>query len=61
MVDNNGKKITLEESNVENDKTLMAIYNINKDKLNGVLDLGGIPYPSISIAKLSIYHYIFIN
>ena len=68
MVDSSDKKITLEESNVENVKSLMAIYNLNEDKLNGVLDLGGIPYPRISIAKPSIYNnirmlwnYIFIN
>ena len=35
----------------------MAIHNLNEDKLNGVLDLGGIPYPSITIAKSSAIRY----
>ena len=57
MVDNNGKKVTLEANNLENNKSSISIHNLNEDKLNGVLDLGGIPYPSIAIVKLSIIRH----
>ena len=50
---NNYKKVSLEANNLENNKSLMAIHNLNEDKLNDVLDLGGIPYPSIAISKPS--------
>ena len=50
MVDNNGKKVTLEANNLENNKSSISIHNLNEDKLNGVLDLA---YPNIAIAKLS--------
>ena len=33
--------------------TLMAIHNLNEDKLKGILELGGFPYPSIAITNPS--------
>ena len=54
---NNYKKVSLEANNLENNKSLIAIYNLNEDKLNGVLDLGGISYLSIAIAKSSTIRY----
>ena len=51
MVDNNGNKVELDASNTGNTGTLMAIHNLNEKKLNGVLDLGGFPVPSIAITN----------
>ena len=58
MVDNQtGEKVTFDvqpvETSLPTNNTLMAIHNLNEDKLNGVLDLGGFPYPSIAITKPS--------
>ena len=47
----NGKDITLEVSDLGNKGTLMALHNISEDKLNGVLELNGIPVPSIAITN----------
>ena len=52
MVNNEtGEKVELETSDVGNTGTLMAIHNLSEDKLNGVLDLGGFPVPSIAITS----------
>lgn len=54
MVDNTtGEKVTLDASNTGNTGTLMAIHNLNEDKMKGILELGGFPYPSIAITKPS--------
>ena len=41
----------LEASNLENNKSLISMHNINEDKLNDVLDLGGMEYRSVAITK----------
>ena len=54
MVDNEtGEKVTLETTPIGNG-TLMAITNMSENKLNGILDLGGFPVPSIAITNPSI-------
>ena len=50
---NSGKKVTFNASNVENNKNLLAIHNLNEDKLKGILELGGFPVPSIAITDTS--------
>ena len=55
MVDNEtGEKVTLDVSNTGNTGTLMAIHNLNEDKLKGILELGGFPVPSIAITNPDI-------
>ena len=54
MVDNNGKEVTLETSDVGTHGTLMAIRNINEGELRGMLELDGIPVPSIAITNPNI-------
>jgi len=52
MVDNEtGEKVTLDATPVGNG-TLMAITNMSENKLNGILDLGGFPVPSIAVTDL---------
>jgi len=51
MVDNEGNKVTLDASNTGNTKTLMAIHNLNEDKMKGILELGGFPVPSIAVTN----------
>ena len=46
-----GKDVTLETSDAGTHGNLMAIHNLNETKFNGILDLGGFPYPSIAITK----------
>ena len=59
MIDNNGDKVTFETSQVpttlpvSDDRTLMAIHNLNEDKFKGVIELGGFPVPSIAITNPS--------
>ena len=49
MVDNKGNEVALETSGAGTHNSLMAIHNLTSDKLNGILDLGGFPVPSIAI------------
>lgn len=51
MIDKKGNKITLEAESGSSDRTLLAIHNLNAEKLEGVLELGGFPVPSIAIAN----------
>lgn len=53
MVDNKGNEVTLEASEAGTHGTLMAIRNINEGELRGMLELGGIPVPSIAITDPS--------
>ena len=53
LQDSKGNAVTLETSNIGNTGTLMAMHNISEDKFNGVLDLDGIPVPSIAITNPS--------
>ena len=41
---------------IEETKDLIAIHNINEDKLKGVLELGGFPVPSIAVIKAEDGH-----
>ena len=51
MVDNQtGEKVTFDATEEQNG-TLMVLHNLTEDKLNGVLDLGGIPSPSIAVTN----------
>ena len=54
MVDNNGNKVTLEATEEGNSGTLMVLHNLGEDKFNGVLDLGGIPVPSLAVTNPNI-------
>ena len=49
VVDDKGNEVTLETSDAGSHNSLMAIHNLTSDKLNGILDLGGFPVPSIAI------------
>ena len=49
MVDAKGNEVALETSNAGTHNSLMAIHNLSADKLNGILELGGFPVPSIAI------------
>lgn len=51
LIDNKGKKVKLEASEVGNTKTLMAIHNLSEEKMKGILELGGFPVPSIAITN----------
>lgn len=53
MVDNQGNKVTLEASETGSTRNLMAIHNLNESKLFGVLELGGLAYPSIAVTDPS--------
>ena len=53
MVDHKGNEVTLEASDVGTHGTLMAIRNINEGELRGMLDINGIPVPSIAITDPS--------
>ena len=44
---------------VESTKNLIAVHNLNEDKLNKALELGGFPMPSIAITKADIGHQGF--
>ena len=57
MLDNKGKKVTLEGETGNSDKTLLALHNLNEDKLKGILELGGIPVPSIAITNPNIVNH----
>ena len=41
---------------VEETKDLIAVHNLSQEKLEGDLDLGGIPMPSIAVTKADIGH-----
>lgn len=49
LQDSNGNDVTLETSETGTHGTLMAIHNLTEDKMKGVLELGGFPFPSIAI------------
>lgn len=51
LEDSNGNEVKLETSDTGNTGTLMAIHNLNSDKLNGILDLGGFPSASIAVTN----------
>lgn len=51
LQDSNGKDVKLDTSTTGTTGTLMAIHNLNQEKLSGILELGGFPYPSIAITK----------
>lgn len=58
MVDNStGEKVTLDVSDTGNTGTLMAIHNLNEDKLKGILELGGFPVPSIAVTNPNIINH----
>lgn len=39
---------------IDSDKSLMVIHNLGEKKMNGILDLGGIPVPSIAVTDPNI-------
>ena len=49
IVDNKGNEVVLETSEAGTHNSLMAIHNLSADKMNGILELGGFPVPSIAI------------
>lgn len=53
MIDDEGKDVELQASDVGTHGTLMAIRNIGEAELRGILELGGIPVPSIAITNPS--------
>lgn len=53
LQDSNGNDVTLETSETGTHGTLMAIHNLTEDKMKGILELGGFPFPSIAIMKES--------
>ena len=57
LVDNKGNDVRLDVSDVGNTGTLMAIHNLNAEKLNGIIDLGGFPVPSIAITNPDIVNH----
>ena len=63
MVDNNGYKVTFEVSEVEtdlpirDDAKLMVLHNLGEGKMNGIMELNGIPSPSIAITDPSIVNH----
>lgn len=48
-------KFSLKES-VEETKDLIAVHNVSEDGLQGALDLGGLPSPSIAITRDNMGH-----
>jgi len=48
-VDSKGNEVVLETSEAGTHNSLMAIHNLSAEKLNGILELGGFPVPSIAI------------
>lgn len=54
----NEKKFSV-SAPVEKKGNLVAIHNLNADKLNKSLDLGGMPMPSIAITKVDMEHKNF--
>lgn len=44
---------------VEETKDLVALHNLNTNKLNKVIDLGGFPMPSIAVTRTDIPHTNF--
>lgn len=44
---------------VEETKNLIAVHNLSAEKLDGNLELGGIPMPSIAVTKADIGHTDF--
>lgn len=61
MVDKeSGEKVTFNATPVQSqlpidsDKSLMVIHNLGEKKMNGILDLGGIPVPSIAVTDPNI-------
>lgn len=53
MVDNNGNDVFFQTSEEGSHGTLMAIRNIGENELRGMMELGGIPVPSIAITDPS--------
>lgn len=53
MIDNQGNEVKLNASEVGTHGSLMAIRNINERELWGMLELNGIPVPSIAITDPS--------
>lgn len=41
---------------VEQTKTLIAVHNLGGEQLEGILDLGGLPCPSIAVIKAGMEH-----
>lgn len=59
-IENNGSSVRFSLSvPVEESKNLIAVHNLNADKLLKALDLGGMPMPSIAIAKAEGGHEDF--
>ena len=61
MVDNStNKEITFDTTElspnipIRDDKKLMTMHNLSESKLKGILELGGIPVPSIAITNPNI-------
>lgn len=53
MVDNStGEKVTLEVADIGTTGNLMVLHNMGENKLNGILDLDGIPVPSLAITDV---------
>lgn len=54
----NGKNSTRFQAKapIEEAKNLIAVHNINEDKLYGALELGGFPMPSIAVTKSGDSH-----
>ncbi len=51
LQDSEGNDVTLEISDTGTHGDLMVMHNLTEPKLNGVLDLGGLPAPSIAISS----------
>ena len=51
--------VQFSDRDVEQTRELVALHNLSEEKLNKVLELGGIPMPSLAITKASIGHTNF--
>ena len=54
MVDNKGNEVKLEATEAGTHGTLMAIHNLTEQKFEGLIELKGIPLPSIAITKANL-------
>ncbi len=54
------KRFSLKQP-IEETKDLVAVHNLNEDKLSSALELGGLPPPSIAIVKANQGHNEFGN
>ncbi len=58
LADESDKRFSM-DTETEEGKTLIAVHNLNADKLRKSLALGGFPMPSIAVTKADIHHTNF--